>query len=304
MRYPAATLWRAVLVMMLGIVTALPLRADTVAVLLSDQRGTYGEFADALAGALRRALPAARLRQVQTVEETSAPDVRIVVAVGSAAQQAVAARPVRPPVLAVLTPRLAVDRVFEKAARVSALYLDHPEERQLTLLSLLPAGVGSVGFVSSPASAMSLPRLRLAAQRLKVKLVEVPVTAEREVARAVQEASVQSEVLLAHPDPGVFNPQTIQNILLTTYRARVPVFGFSPAYTRAGALLSLHSTPLQLAEQAADMTRQFWQTGQLPAPQYPRDFEISVNRQVARSLGIDLPAETVLVERLKQRELR
>jgi ABC-type uncharacterized transport system substrate-binding protein len=142
----------------------------------------------------------------------------------------------------------------------------------------------------------------MAAQRLRIRLVEVPVGADRDVARAVQEAAAQSEFVLAHPDPGVFSPQTIQSILLTTYRARVPLFGFSPAYTRAGALLSLHTGSGQLAEQAAEMARQFWQAGALPAAQYPRDYEVSVNRQVARSLGVEVPAESVLVERLRQKE--
>lgn len=300
--------WRSVAIIALtgwvGALLSLPARADAVAILLSDQKGSYAEFADSLAGALRRGMPNAQVIRTVAVEEAVAADVRLVVAVGSAAQQAVAARQGRPPVLAVLTPRAVYERLFEKASRATALYLDQPEERQLNLLSLLPEPLVSIGLVASPASTLSVPRLRAAAQRLKMKLVEVPVTAERDVARAVQEAAAQSEILLAHPDPGVFSPSTIQNILLTTYRARVPVFGFSPAYTRAGALLSLHTASPQLAEQTAEMARQSWQSGQLPPPQYPRDYDVSVNRQVARSLGIEVPAESVLVERLRQRERR
>ena len=138
--------------------------------------------------------------------------------------------------------------------------------------------------------------------RERTLLVEYSVNDEKDVARAVQEAVGQSEILLAHPDPVVFNPQSIQSVLLTSYRSRVPLLGFSPAYTRAGALASLHSTIPQMAAQAAEMVRTAMQTGNLPAAQYPRDFEVSVNRQVARSLGVDMPPEHVLVERVRQKE--
>lgn len=275
---------------------------DSIVVVLSEQKGPVAEFADALTGALRRALPQAVVRTVAAADAENLGDPRLVIAAGSAAQGAVLARADRPPVIAVLTPRVSFDRQFARQARVAALYLDHPEERQLALATLLPSQPSSIAFVASQASGVSLQRLRHAAQRLDLRINEYAVTAERDVARAIQEAAAQSEILLAHPDPAVFNPQTIQSILLTTYRARVPVLGFSPAYTRAGALLSLHSSPQQLAEQTAEMARQALATGQLPTSQHPREFEVSVNRQVARSLGIEVPAESVLVERLRQRE--
>jgi ABC-type uncharacterized transport system substrate-binding protein len=276
--------------------------ADAIVVVVSEQKGPVAEFSDALGAALRRELPQVTVRTIGAAEVDALGDTRLVIAAGSVAQATILARADRPPVLAVLTPRASFERQFAKAGRISALYLDHPEERQLALITLLPSQPSSVAFVASSASGVSVQRLRQAAHRLDLRINEFPIAAERDVARAIQEAAAQSEVLLAHPDPAVFSPQTIQSILLTTYRARVPVVGFSPAYTRAGALMSLHSSPQQLAEQAAEMARHVLQTGQLPPSQYPREFEVSVNRQVARSLGVEVPAESILVERLRQRE--
>lgn len=276
--------------------------ADVIAILATERQGTPGQFVDSLIVELGRKVPGFKVTTPATANEALGADVGLVIAVGSSAQQSIATRSASLPVLAALTPRATYERIFDKAVRSTALYLDQPKERQLGLLTLLPSAPKSVGIVHSPASSLSIPRLRAAAGRAGLKLVEIPVTPDRDVAASVQEAAAQAEFLLAHPDPGVFGPQTIQNILLTTYRARVPVLGFSPAYTRAGALLSLHSSPAQLAEQAADMAKQALQSGSLPAPQYPRDYEVSVNRQVARSLGLALPAESALVERLRQKE--
>jgi len=271
---------------------------QTVAILLSEEKGSYAEFNTELQKQLARRLPGVTVRTALSVAEATATDVDLIVAVGTAAQQAVAdlaGDAFRQPVLAVLTPRTTFERMFGRTPRTTALYLDQPEERQLALLTLLPGNLRSFGVVSSLASTISLPRLRLAASKFGLRLVAVPVTAERNLAQAVQEAVSQSEVLLAHPDPGVFSPPTVQNILLSTYRARLPVIGFSAAYTRAGALASLHSSIAQLAEESAAMAVPML-AGRTPAARYPQSFEVTVNRQVARSLGFEMPAESVLVK--------
>jgi ABC-type uncharacterized transport system substrate-binding protein len=79
------------------------------------------------------------------------------------------------------------------------------------------------------------------------------------------------------------------------------VLGFSPAYVRAGALVSLHSTPAQVGIQAASLARSVL-NGQSPAPsQYPADFTVEVNTHVARSLGLELDA-AALTKQLRQLE--
>ncbi|MDO9189477.1 MAG: ABC transporter substrate binding protein, partial [Sulfurimicrobium sp.] len=111
-----------------------------------------------------------------------------------------------------------------------------------------------------------------------------------------------SDVLLAVPDPLVFNKGTVQSLLLTTYRYQDPVIGFSHAYVKAGALASVHTMPEQVGRQAADVilrtlgSRPAW----LPPPENPKYFSVSVNYQVARSLGLSIGDETVLLQKLKR----
>jgi ABC-type uncharacterized transport system substrate-binding protein len=110
-----------------------------------------------------------------------------------------------------------------------------------------------------------------------------------------------ADALLAIADPQVFNSATISNILLATYRAGIPVMAFSPAYVKAGALLSLHTTPGQIGTQAAQMAKASLQSGVLTINQYPQEFSISVNEHVARSLGLNLDA-AAMAERLRRLE--
>jgi len=62
--------------------------------------------------------------------------------------------------------------------------------------------------------------------------------------------------------------------------------GISQAYVKAGALCAIYSTPNQIAIQAVEAIRLFSESGKLPSSQYPKEFEVSVNKQVARSLDI------------------
>ncbi|MGC3963288.1 MAG: ABC transporter substrate binding protein [Rhodocyclaceae bacterium] len=109
-------------------------------------------------------------------------------------------------------------------------------------------------------------------------------------------------VLMAVPDTAVFNSQTIPNLLLSAYRFRVPVVGFSQAYVKAGALIALYSTPAQIGTQSAEVARGVLAGGAVPAPQYPRLFSVGINTHVARSLGYQLDSETGIREKLERLE--
>ena len=110
----------------------------------------------------------------------------------------------------------------------------------------------------------------------------------------------ESDVLLAVPEPLIYNRNTIQSILLTTYRHEVPLLGFSPSYVKAGAIAAVFTMPEQIGQQAAEMIQHLAAERRLPLPQSPRYFSVGVNAQVARSLGIGLDDEISLINKLKR----
>ena len=82
----------------------------------------------------------------------------------------------------------------------------------------------------------------------------------------------------------------------------MPVIGYSAAYVRAGALAAAYSTPRQIGQEAAQVARQLWRGGALPTPRYPRNFSIAINRPLAESLGLNLPDEAAVQQRLQALE--
>lgn len=97
-----------------------------------------------------------------------------------------------------------------------------------------------------------------------------------------------ADALLAMPDSGVYNTDTIRNILLSTYRHKQGVIGFSADMVKAGALATTYSEIEDIDVQVAELAHAFASSGRLPAPQFPRYFRSIVNDGVARSLDLEV----------------
>jgi putative tryptophan/tyrosine transport system substrate-binding protein len=281
--------------------------AASIAVVLSDPSPVYQEYANALRMELRRDLPNVDIQLVDGEQLASRPlpDAQFVIGVGNRAAQIIMAREVKAPILLALLPKSAYDRIA--AARrddrhVSALFIDQPPQRYIDLVRTALPDAERVGMLAGPDSRDTVARLAQAARDRKLRPVQESVATEADIFPALQRMFGDGGVLMAVPDTTIFNSQTIPNILLSTYRFRVPVIGFSQAYVRAGALIALYSTPAQIGQQSADIARTVLNGGALPSPQYPRLFTVGVNTHVARSLGLQVENETVVREKLEKLE--
>ncbi len=229
------------------------------------------------------------------------PRPRLFVALGTEASAALAIAPGGTPVLSALVPRSSFERVLRSSGRkvsaqFAAIYLDQPFARQLALVQLALPQAQRVGVLFGPDSVARAAMLRATAMAKHLTLVEASVDAPDGIFPALQ-LVLDSDVLLALADPQVYNSNSIQNILLSALRAKVPMVAFSPAYVRAGALLSLHTTPVQAGHQAAAWVTDLLADRPWPsAAVEPDDFEVSVNVHVARALGLSLDAPTLRLE--------
>jgi putative ABC transport system substrate-binding protein len=283
---------------------ALGARAGEVLVLSSESSPAYQEAAEAVVAELGR-------REVLQLSLTElpvyrGPSPRLYVALGTEACGQLAGKSLSAPVLCTLLPRASFERVLREAGRragasFSALYLNQPPGRQLDLIRLALPQARRVGVLWGPDSVVNEAALEAAAQARGLRVVGVPVRPDEPVFAGLKKILDESDVLLALADPQIYNSNSIQNILLTSFRAQVPMLAFSPAYVRAGALMAVHSTPRQIGQQAGVLARGVLQGQPLGQPQFPLQFDVSVNEHVARSLGLRLDAAN-LTERLRRLE--
>jgi len=311
--FGAATRWTALQrIVRLGlacaclVVASAQAAAARVAVVLSEDATPYQEVYQVIRAYLDDTPHEASRIYAEGLTAASLNDARLAVAVGVGAADALAALPERPPVLAILVPRMwylktGRARLSSGSRRSqSAIYLDQPFERQARLIRLALPDVRRVGVLLSAEQSGVLGELDEALRAQRLNLVHATLTGNERLITPLETVLSEADLLLALPDPLVFNRSTAESIFLTSYRYRDPVLGYSRSLTRAGALLSLHSSPAQIGRQAAEWIGNAMQGGavHLPPPAYPSYFSVSINDQVARSLGFTLPSEADLEKRL------
>jgi ABC-type uncharacterized transport system substrate-binding protein len=189
-------------------------------------------------------------------------------------------------------------------ARHTALFLDQPADRQLLALNSALPQMDRIGVLTSHADDPVLGTLIVAAHEYAIAITVAEVKEQRFLITRLEELLRGTDLLLVTPDTEIYNSYSLRNVLLTAYRQRKPVIGVSAAYVKAGALLAVHSTPVTIGQDAAELVGWFLDSGRLPGPRAPLRFEVSINHQVARSLGLStrLPDAQVLAERLRELE--
>lgn len=207
------------------------------------------------------------------------------------------------PVLGVFTPLPAFNKLLYKSGRrlgiFSAIVLDQPYRRQIGLAKAVLPNIKSLGILLGATSGRYEDFLRQGAQKHGYTVSIEHVYDDADLIPKLEKVFESNGALLAIPDPIVYNRQTAQSILLTSYRHQIPVFGYSKSYVKAGALAAVFSDAKHLARQAAEVAIETQkEQALLPPPLVPKYFSVIVNRQVEKSLNLDLPEEQDIYQKL------
>ncbi|MBI5429321.1 MAG: hypothetical protein HY938_02560 [Nitrosomonadales bacterium] len=289
----SALIWLTTAVLLAAAAQAKTLNLSLV---MSDSSPPYRQFADSFGSALAASKSDVNMIEVADLGTASAD---LIVAVGMRAAGLAAARS-DIPVLAVMVPEAGYREMLARLspqvrpAMISAIYLDQPWARRIEFLRAALPERRRIGLLYSPDTHIDIEDLRKTIAARGGSLVAQPVPSADQLFARLESVLAGSDVLLAIADGTIYTSSNIRNILLTSYRHGVPLVGISQAYVNAGALGAVFSSPEQLAGQTSAAVIYFARTGQLPEPRYPETFTIALNQQVARSLGIGLPAREAI----------
>lgn len=273
--------------------------AANVALLLSDVGGPYAEFSSSFDEYVSKShWKVSYSGKIEGLASSSSRP-ELIIAVGSDAFRGALALGVTTPILATLIPRLNYEKILAESGRnrprnsTSSIHLDQPPARfNIFIKNLLP-GTQRVGLLTSDETRPALPAIRQALAGLVLESEDV--AADSALLGALNGLMPRVNLLLALPDSSIYKRDNIKSILITTYRHQRPVVAFSKAFVNAGALAAIYSTPAQIARQTADLLNTLPAgVSQLPLPQAPALFAISINSNVAQSLNLDVPDEAAL----------
>jgi ABC-type uncharacterized transport system substrate-binding protein len=237
-------------------------------------------------------------------QEAGADSYDIIVPIGLSAARKALSLSRKTPILITLVPRETFEQLLKTANRtnedkslIGAIYLDSHPERDLLLAQTIFGEQKKIALLTSKPKSASINRIASLARKHKLDLHINTIKREGNLIKALSAILPSSDVLLASPDPVIFNRRTVKNILLTAYRYRVPILGYSESYVKAGALASIYTTPKQIAQHAAEIITNSTKSTP-PGRYYPKYFSVSVNKNVAYSLSIHLPDEDVIKEKI------
>lgn len=278
--------------------------ALNVIVVSSSSQASSLQFVQALLSSPE--LAAIKLEQLEPnrADEAALARADVVVAVGvQTAQTALSLS--QKPVLAVMLSEASFQELAARfpQARLAGIVLDQPVTRQLGLFKALWPDKKSVGvLLGAQGSALQDEFQRVSrALGLPLKLGFLQGT---QGSVPILEALMEGrDAIIAPWDRDAFNAQNARVILLTTYRAGLPLLAYSAATVEAGALAAVFSTPENIAQQLAEWLAQQNSTPiQLPASRTPRYFDVALNKQVARSLNMTIPDRETVLRRMREVE--
>lgn len=287
--------------------------ASVVWLALSEKGGAYAEAEGVLLGSLAPSAARVDLKSApwQDFAGSAGKPPALIVTLGALAFRGMLDKMQKDPglthvpILAALLPRKSYEALAPRAPLQStAIFLDQPTERYLDLIRLAMPERRRIAVLLGPDSQSLRPALlsAAAARGMKLTLAQVDSDDLYPVLSAVLE---DSDVLLALPDSRVYNPHTLQNILITSYRRRMPTVSYSAASVKAGATLALFTSPTQAAQQTAAAIRSFVSSRTLPPPRPAADYSVALNAQVTHSLDLALEdAEHLSAALRKKEELR
>ena len=114
------------------------------------------------------------------------------------------------------------------------------------------------------------------------------VAADENIARALARSD-PFDAVVALPQPELYTPLAFRALLEATYRRGKPVIGFNDTSVAAGAVIAPYSAVDDLLDHFDELLPT---VGRAPAPPptFPKYWRVSVNDNVARSLGIPVTA--------------
>lgn len=177
-----------------------------------------------------------------------------------------------------------------RGKQLTGVYAEASPTAQMQLIRHLYRRRVMVGVLLSASTRQLQPAIERAADAADLAVSFVEVRPGESPVRSLA-ALTSASVLLAVPDPDLYNAEVARAILESTYRRRQGVIGFSKSMVGAGTLAAAYATLDDVVAQLDEMIEGLM-AGQVIEPQYPAYWRVAINESVARSLDIVVDAST------------
>ncbi len=180
------------------------------------------------------------------------------------------------------------------AANMTGTLLEVPLERQMKIMRMFLPNLHRIGTLYDPAKTSS--RMKDAVQQATIsdfQLTGIPIESDKDVPQQLRALLADVEALWLMPDSTVLTNESVQFILESALARQIPVIGFSPEFTRLGALLSMSVNYGEIGRETGLLVKRIL-NGEKLLPHNPLPIErlkITLNLKTAKFLGMTFPKE-------------
>jgi putative ABC transport system substrate-binding protein len=178
------------------------------------------------------------------------------------------------------------------ADNMTGTLLEVPVDRQLKIMRTFLPTLHQLGTLYDPAKTSS--RVKDASRQAAnsdFQLKGLPVESDKDVPEQLRTLLSDVDALWLMPDSTVLTNESVQFILESALARQIPVIGFSPEFTRLGALLSMSVNYGDVGRETGLLAKRILD-GERTLPLNPVPIErlkITANLKTAKFLGITFP---------------
>ena len=181
------------------------------------------------------------------------------------------------------------ERFFLSAKNMTGVSLDIPPSLVFEKIEELFPERKKLGLLFDPKkTGRMISQAKRLAQKLGLSLISQEVNSEKDLPEAMRKLPPQVELLWLVPDSTVITPQSIDFLFLKSFEANLPIFTFSDALVKKGAVASLSPVHSEIGKQAGKLVLKIIngeRPDQLPI-RHVHEFRLSINLKTAKKMGI------------------
>jgi len=228
--------------------------------------------------------------QLAEIESKVKPD--LIFAVGIWALQAVVSRPPTTPVVyaMVLNPPTVIGA---DTKNITGASVNVPVEQQIWLFKQLGPQIKRIGVVFNRAKTGYLVRrAQTVARNEGLELVIREINTAKDAIGALESLQDGIDALWLVPDETVLSQAVVQQMLLLSYRWKIPLLGLSDRHAQMGALFALSfASGEDIGRQAGELAQAILAGRPVTDVPYTnaRKLYLTVNLKAAQKLGLEVP---------------
>ncbi|MFW2371486.1 MAG: ABC transporter substrate-binding protein [Gammaproteobacteria bacterium] len=188
------------------------------------------------------------------------------------------------------------ENLLSQSSHATGIVMRYPMSVQLQWIKNVLPDVKRVGILYSPdKNSQLVAEAKLQADKMALKIVAIAVDNPRNLPAALDEMYRRSDVLMAIPDTAIYSGKTLKQVMLSSFRNRVPLVGLSRNWVKAGAIYAIEGDFKSIGVQSAELAESIMRNKKMPEGgfYFPNAVNLIVNEKTMRHMRRDIDSHII-----------